>query len=241
LVELMPPLATEFTPKTPLPHPKVDAPSSEQALREAIARIDTLQTQLESAKKTLEELSVQVKDSGIKAWATKTAHKVGSTVQGVAQHAATWVKQATEMLKQQATLIRDTAHQGVEQVKAFTHNVASAAHLKSVELREGARHSINNVLSPVDSAKVSAVAERVIEEWGKNGEFKGKTFDFRRSQSGDISIHNKAGEAVFVNGAVTDKADAQTVAHLSQLPRRMEVAQNFNPTVNPTMRQEFAR
>jgi chaperonin cofactor prefoldin len=241
LDELMPPLATEPTPQTQLPRPKVDAPSPEQALREAIARIDALQTQLESTKKTLEELSEQVKDSGLKAWATKTALKIGSTVDGVAQHASTWVKQATETLKQQATLIRDTAHKGVEQVKAFTHTVASAAHLKTVEIREGARQSINNVLSPVDSAAVTAVAKRVIEEWGKNGEFRGNTFNFRRSESGDISIHNKAGEAVFVNGAVTDKADAQTVAHLSQLPRRMEVAQNFNPTPAPTMRQEFAR
>jgi hypothetical protein len=130
--------------------------------------------------------------------------------------------------------VKSAAHDRVERVKTATQ-------LKTIEVRESARHRINEVLSPVDNAALSATANRVISEWGKDGKFEGNTFDFRRSQSGDVSIHTKDGAAVFANGAITDKASPQTIAHLSQLPRRMEVAQNYTPTQTPSVKQAFAR
>jgi hypothetical protein len=223
--------------------------SLEKALVAANLRLDALQTQLSSTQKALEDLSKHVKESNLKTWATNTAQKVGTTIQAIAAQTKTkvvdWVTQAKATVEQKATQIKTAAQNTVGNVKTAAQDkverVKTATQLKTIEVRETARHRINDVLSPVDSAALTATANRVISEWGKDGKFEGNTFNFQRSQSGDVSIHTKDGAAVFANGVVTDKASPQTIAHLSQLPRRMGVVENHTPTQTPSMKREFAR
>jgi hypothetical protein len=233
------------------PEPVASAPneSLEKALAAANSRLDALQTQLSSTQKALEDLSKHVKESNLKTWATNTAQKVGTTIQAIAVQAKTkvvdWVTQAKATVGQKATQVKTAAQNTVGNVKTAAQEkverVKTTTQLKTIEVRETARHRINDVLSPVDSAALTATANRVISEWGKDGKFEGNTFNFQRSQSGDVSIHTKDGAAVFANGVVTDKASPQTIAHLSQLPRRMGVVENHTPTPTPTFKKEFAR
>jgi predicted nucleic acid-binding Zn-ribbon protein len=223
--------------------------SLEKALAAANSRLDALQTQLSSTQGALEDLSKHIKESNLKTWATNTAQKVGNTVQTIAVQSKTkvvdWVTQAKATVEQKATQVKIAAQTTVGNVKTAVQDkvesVKTAAQLKTIEVRETARHRISEVLSPVDSAALTATANRVISEWGKDGKFEGNAFNFQRSQSGDVSIHTKDGAAVFVNGVVTDKASPQTIAHLSQLPRRMGVVENHAPTQAPSVKQAFAR
>ncbi len=240
-------------PQTVAPKPEPVAPvpneSLEKALVAANSRLDSLQTQLSSTQRALEDLSKHVKESNLKTWATNTAQKVGNTVQTIAVQSKTkvvdWVTQAKATVKQKTTQLKTAAQTTVGNIKTAAQDkvesVKTAAQLKTIEVRETARHRISDVLSPVDSAALTATANRVISEWGKDGKFEGNTFNFQRSQSGDVSIHTKDGAAVFVNGVVTDKASPQTIAHLSQLPRRMGVVENHAPTQAPSVKQAFAR
>lgn len=250
-VAIAEPVASTPQPVAVKPEPvaSVSNESLEKALAAANARLDALQTQLSSTQGALEDLSKHVKESNLKTWATNTAQKIGTTVQTIAAQAKTkvvdWVTQAKATVGQKATQVKKAAQNTVGNVKTAAQEkverVKTATQLKSIEVRETARHRINDVLSPVDSAALTATANRVISEWGKDGKFEGNTFNFQRSQSGDVSIHTKDGAAVFANGVVTDKATPQTIAHLSQLPRRMGVVENHAPTQAPSVKQAFAR
>lgn len=152
--------------------------------------------------------------------------------------------QAKAHLQSHSAQLKTATQQTVAQVKTTAHeslqSATSTAHLKSIETREALRQGINQFLSPVDLKALSDTAVRVIDEWGKEGVFKGNTFEFRRSEGGDISIHTQDGRTVFVNGDLTTH-DPATIAHLAELPRRLEVAQRFHPSPMPTHSTQMAR
>jgi hypothetical protein len=227
---------------TPLPSKPSEQPSLEQALASANTRIDALQKQLDSTTASVQNLSTQLQDRSLKGWAKNTVQKLETTAQTFAVHAKTnvanvgqWVNQGINQIQQKAQHFKAIAEQSVGYVKL-------ASQVKTIEVKEAVRSKVNDLLSPVDSTALTKAADRMINQWGHAGKYEGNTFNFQRSSSGDISIQTKDGTPVFAKGTVTDQADAKTIAHLSQIPRRLEVVQNHTSTPEKTAKQQaFAR
>jgi hypothetical protein len=223
------------------PNP-TELPSLEQALASANTRIDALQKQLDSTTASVQNLSTQLQDRSLKGWAKNTVQKLETTAQTFAVQAKTnvanvgqWVNQGINQIQQRAQHFKAIAEQSVGYVKL-------AAQVKTIEVKEAMRSKVNDLLSPVDPAALTKAADRMINQWGHAGKYEGDTFNFQRSSSGDISIQTKDGTSVFAKGTVTDQADAKTIAHLSQIPRRLEVVQNHTSTPEKTAKQQaFAR
>ena len=227
--------------------------SLEKALAAANARIDALETQLDATKGSLQDLKQHVNDSNLKTWAKNTAQKVGMTTQAIVVQAKTkvveWVQTSVTrvraVLQEKGTQVQSAAQQTVTQAKAVAQakatQFASSAELKAIAVRESVRHRLNDALSPVNTAALTATAHKVIDGWGKDGRFEGNTFDFRRSEQGEISIHTKDGKPVFQNGVVSKTADAKTIAHLAKLPSRLEATQKYQAVQANTPKREFAR
>jgi hypothetical protein len=230
LNEKMPALVT-------LPSKPSEQPSLEQALAAAHSRIDSMQKQLDSTAASVQNLSTQLNDRSLKGWAQNTVQKIESTAQNFSDQAKTnvgqWVSQGIDQIQQKAQHFKDVAQKAVGDIKF-------AAQVKTIEVKESVRAKVNELLAPVDSAALTQAADRMINQWGHAGRFEGNTFDFQRSSSGDISIHTKDGTPVFAKGAVTDRADAKIKAHLSEIPRRLEVAQNHTSIPPKTTKQQAA-
>lgn len=239
-IEPTPPQLNEQMPAVVTPPTVSEQPSLEQALAAANTRIDTLQKQLDSTMASVQNLSAQLKERSLKGWAHNTVQKIDHTIQ-------TFAVQAKANVVQWVNTGIDRIHQKVEQFKAVAQNavgdVKMAAQVKTIEVKESVRAKVNDFLSPVDSAALTKAADHMINQWGHAGRFEGNTFDFQRSSGGEISIHTKDGIPVFEKGTLTNQADAKTVAHLAQIPRRVELVQNRAPLPEKTAakQQAFAR
>lgn len=223
-----------------------EQPSLEQALAAANARIDSMQKQLDLTTASVQNLSAQVQDRSLKGWAQNTVQKMSNTAQTFAVQAKTnvvaWVNKGIDQIQQKAQHFKDVAQKAVGDVKFAAQkgvsDVKLAAHVKTIQVKESVRGKVNDILSPVDSAALTKAADQMINKWGNAGRFEGNTFDFQRSGAGEISIHTKDGTPVFAKGTLTNQADAKTIAHLSQIPRRVELAKNLTPTPQTTVKQQ---
>jgi hypothetical protein len=239
-IEPTPPQLNEQMPAMVTPSTVSEQPSLEQSLAAANTRIDSLQKQLDSTTASVQNLSAQIKDRSLKGWAQNTVQKIDNTIQTFAVQAKAnvvqWVNTGLDRIQQKAEQLKDVAQKAVGDVKM-------AAQVKTIEVKQSVREKVNDFLSPVDSAALTKAADRMINQWGHAGRFEGNTFDFQRSSAGEISIHTKNGIPVFEKGTLTNQADAKTVAHLAQIPRRVELVQNRAPAPEKTAakQQAFAR
>ena len=248
-LEPTPPQLNEKMPALVTPPTPSDRESLEKSLAAANTRIDHLQGQLDSTNVAIANLSAQLYDRSLKGWTTNTAQKVGNTAQTFAAQAKTNVGQWVDKGIAQVNAVSQSLQQKAQQVKAVAQkavgDVKMAAHVKVIEVKESVRTKVNDMLSPVDSAALTKAADRIINHWGHAGRFEGDTFDYQRSSAGEISILAKDGTPVFAKGSVTPDATAKMIAHLSQIPRRVELAQNHvsmpEQTVQQTARQALAR
>ena len=213
LNERMPQAVTEPT-KT------AEVPSIEQSLATAQSKIEAMQKQLDKTTAAVDNLSSKIEDRSLKGWAVNTAQKLDTTAKTFATTAKSsvgqWVEKGIDRITATADYFQIAARTAVS-------NVKFAAAVKSVEVKEAVIDKVGKVFAPVDTQALSKAAGAMINIWGKDGKFEGETFDFKRSESGDINIATKDGNTVFANGKVTENADATVKAHLNQIPHRLEV------------------
>lgn len=244
-IEPTPPQLEQKMPAMVTPPKASDHESLTKALAVANSRIDHLQGQLNSTNAALKNLQTQAHDRSLKGWASNTAQKIGNTAQTFAAQAKAnvvqWVGKGIAQVQALSQSIGDKVNQVKAAAQTTVGDVKTAVHVKTIEAKEAVRTKVNDALSPVDSAALTKAADQMINQWGHAGKFEGNTFDFQRSSAGEISIHTKDGTPVFAKGTVTPQANAKTIAHLSEIPRRVELAQNHNPTVQQTAKPALAR
>jgi hypothetical protein len=240
-IEPTPPQLEQKMPALVTPPQPAERESLEKALAAANARIDQMQGQLDSTHVALKNLSTQVQDRNLKGWATNTAQKIGNTAQTFAAQAKAsvvqWVDKGIAQVKAVSQSMGDKVNQVKGMAQTAVGDVKTAVRVKTIEAKEAVRTKVNDALSPVDSAALTKAADRMINQWGHAGKFEGETFNFQRSSAGEISINTKDGTPVFAKGTVTPNASAKTIAHLSEIPRRVELAQNHKPTPEQTAQQ----
>jgi len=122
--------------------------STEQALANANARIDSLQAQLKDTQKSLEELSKFVRNDNLKSWAEHKVTEVAKTSQSIAEQAKSKVMQWVHTKTVQVKL---AIHDKVNEVKV-------AAQDKVNEVRTSAQGKVNEVKTAAQD-KVNEVKE----------------------------------------------------------------------------------
>ena len=120
--------------------------SVEQALADALARIDSLQAQLKDTQKSLEDLSKFVRNDNLKSWAEHKVTDVAKTSQSIAEQAKSRVMQ---WVQTKTVQVKEAVHQKVNEVKTFAQDkvseVKTAAQNKVNEVKTVAQGKVNEV------------------------------------------------------------------------------------------------
>lgn len=98
--------------------------ASDTALAAAQARIDSLQTQLDEAKRSIQDLSKFVHERGFKHWAQNKAQEIGKTSQSIAGQSKDRMMQ---WMQGKVVQVKEVAHQKVGEVKSVTHEKINEA------------------------------------------------------------------------------------------------------------------
>ncbi|PSB24689.1 hypothetical protein, partial [Chlorogloea sp. CCALA 695] len=131
--------------------------SVEQALADALARIDSLQAQLKDTQKSLEDLSKFVRNDNLKSWAEHKVTDVNKTSQSIAEQAKSKVMQ---WVQAKTVQVKEAVQGKVNEVKTFAQDkvneVKTAAQIKVNEVKTVAQDKVNEVKTAAQD-KVSEV------------------------------------------------------------------------------------
>ena len=208
------------------------------ALEAAHARIDSLQTQLNETTEALQELSQHVKDSQFGNWATSKAQEVAQTSQTIAVQAKSKIAQ---WMSSKTTAVKSFAQEKLNEGKAVVYEKVDElkiqAQLKVIETKEALRGQVNEILAPVNVAKLETSARYVVEMYG-DGQSYEKAASYAFHLKGDsVSVVRQSDQAlIYEKGELTKAANNWDIHALKYLPD--QISRAHTSAVQSDFRQE---
>ena len=196
------------------------------ALEAAHARIDSLQTQLSETTEALQELSQHVKDSQFGNWATSKAQEVAKTSQVIAVQAkskiAQWMSSKTTAVK---SFAQEKLNEGKAVVSDKVDELKIQTQLKVIETKEALREQVNDILAPVNVAKLETSGRYVVEMYGDGQSYeKAASYSFHLKDD-SVSVVRQSDQAViYEKGELTKSANNWDIHALKYLPGQIERA-----------------
>lgn len=182
--------------------------ASDTALAAAQARIDSLQTQLDEAKRSIQDLSKFVHERGFKHWAQNKAQEIGKTSQSIAgqskDRVMQWMQgkvvQAKEVAHQKVGEVRSVTQEKINEAKTLAQDKANevkgVAHERISDVKTSAQGKVHEFkeATQLKAIGVKEAARSRVNEFlaPVNADTVGKSAKHIVQNYGDSNSYNKA-------------------------------------------------